>query len=616
MALPVTTTDNRPAEHAHRMPFGTELLPGGGVRFRLWAPRQKAVRLIVGEGGKALPMMAREGGWHELVVEDARAGTRYRFELEDGLRVPDAASRFQPEDVHGPSEVVDPEAFGWTDEAWRGRPWHEAVLYELHVGTFTPEGTFRGAIERLDDLVALGVTAVELMPLGDFAGSRNWGYDGVLLYAPDSAYGRPEDLKALIDAAHARGLMVFLDVIYNHFGPDGNYFSVYAPLFTDRHKTPWGAAINYDGENSQVVREFVVHNALYWIEEFHFDGLRFDAVHAIEDDSAEHLLHEIARRVRASRPGHHVHLILENEENQARLLERNGAGAATCFTAQWNDDVHHVLHTAATGESSGYYVEYQGDTAKLARALAEGFAFQGELMAYRGEPRGEPSAHLPPTAFVAFLQNHDQIGNRAFGDRITAGAPRAAVRAAAATYLLAPQIPMLFMGEEWAAPQPFLFFCDFGPELSDAVRKGRRQEFARFPEFADPKTRERIPDPTARETFTASKLDWSDRGRPEHADWLAWYTRALAVRRREIVPRLARGAGQGGRFEVFGPGAIAIAWTLGDGSRLALRANLSGDPATFAAEADDRVLWQEGEVPSGSGPGGWGPWSVLWTLRD
>ena len=364
------------------------------------------------------------------------------------------------------------------------------------------------------------------------------------------------------------------------------------------------------------MREFVIHNALYWIEEFHFDGLRLDAVHAIVDDSAEHLLHEIARRVRASRPDHHLHLILENEENQARLLERNDVGAATCFTAQWNDDVHHVLHTAATGESSGYYVEYQGDTAKLARALAEGFAFQGELMGYRGEARGEPSAHLPPAAFVAFLQNHDQIGNRAFGDRITAGAPRAAVRAAAATYLLAPQIPMLFMGEEWAAPQPFLFFCDFGPELSDAVRNGRRQEFARFPEFADPKTRERIPDPTARETFLASKLDWSDRERPEHADWLAWYTRVLAVRRGEIVPRLAGQDGQGGRFEVLGPGAIAIEWTLGDGSRLGLRANLSREAATFATEAAGRVLWSEGEVPGAGSPGTWGPWSVLWTLRD
>lgn len=610
MALPLTVSDD-PSSHMHSMPFGAELLPAGGVRFRLWAPSQGNVRLVI-EDGATLSMDSREQGWHELVVNEARAGTRYRFELGDGLRVPDPASRFQPQDVHGPSEVVDPGAFAWSDAAWRGRPWHEAVIYELHVGTFTPEGTFRSAIGRLDHLAELGVTAIELMPLGDFAGARNWGYDGVLLYAPDSAYGRPEDLKALIDAAHARGVMVFLDVIYNHFGPDGNYLSVYAPLFTDRHKTPWGAAINYDGENSGPVRDFVVHNALYWLEEFHFDGLRLDAVHAIRDDSAEHLLEEIARRVRALGLGRHDHLVLENEENQARLLGRDRKGEPELFTAQWNDDVHHVLHTAVTGEASGYYVEYQGDTAKLARTLAEGFAFQGEMMAYRGEARGEPSAHLPPTAFVAFLQNHDQIGNRAFGDRITAHAPPQRVRAAAAVYLLAPQIPMLFMGEEWAAPEPFLFFCDFGPELSEAVRQGRREEFARFPEFRDPETRARIPDPTAVDTFNASKLDWSARNKPDHAERLAWYRGILAVRQREIVPRLGGMATNRASHEVLGPGAVAVTWSLADGSALALQANLS-DASVPAQPAEGRVLWSEGP---GQRDGVLGPWSVAWRLRS
>jgi malto-oligosyltrehalose trehalohydrolase len=324
------------------------------------------------------------------------------------------------------------------------------------VGSFTPEGTFRSLIEKLDYLVELGITAIELMPIADFPGSRNWGYDGVLLFAPDSSYGRPEDLKAFVDTAHAKGLMVFLDVVYNHFGPDGNYLPIYAPqFFTDRHETPWGAAVNFDGPNRGPVRQFVINNAPYWIKEFHFDGLRLDAVHAVIDESAKHVLEELAERVRALTSERHVHLILEEEENQAHWLNRSFRGRAHLYTAQWNDDVHHGLHTAATGEQAGYYADYHGDTVKLARALAEGFAFQGELMVYRSKPRGTRSGHLPPTAFVTFIQNHDQIGNRAFGDRMTTMAPTEAARAIAAVYLLAPQIPMLFMGEEWTAAQPF-----------------------------------------------------------------------------------------------------------------------------------------------------------------
>ncbi|MBY0396522.1 MAG: malto-oligosyltrehalose trehalohydrolase, partial [Thermoleophilia bacterium] len=396
------------------------------------------------------------------------------------------------------------------DAAWRGRPWHETVLYELHLGTFTPEGTFRAAIDKLDHLVDLGVTAVELMPVSDFPGRWNWGYDGVLPFAPDSAYGRPEDLKALVDAAHERGLMVFLDVVYNHFGPEGNYLGAYArSFFTDRHHTPWGEAINVDGPDSPVVRDFFIHNALYWIEEFHLDGLRFDAVHAIPDDSDKPFLEELAERVAALTGGRrHVHLVLENDDNAARFLERDGTGPRW-FTAQWNDDLHHALHAAASGEAGGYYADYAGDPAKLARALAEGFAFPGDPSAYRaGEPRGEPSAHLPATAFVGFLQNHDQIGNRALGERITAIAPPEAVRAATAISLLGPQIPLLFMGEEWAAPQPFPFFADFGGDLADAVRDGRRAEFAGFPAFQDPASRDRIPDPAAEATVRSATLDW------------------------------------------------------------------------------------------------------------
>lgn len=603
------------AVRRHRMPFGAELREGGGVRFRLWAPAHAALRLEL--DGEVLDMTAAEGGWHELVSDRAGPGSRYRFLLPDGTAVPDPASRHQPEDVHGPSEVVDPAAYRWQAADWRGRPWEEAVLYELHIGAFTPEGTFRAAIGKLDHLAALGVTAVQIMPVADFPGGRNWGYDGVLPFAPDGSYGRPEDLKALVDAAHARGLMVMLDVVYNHFGPEGNYLSLYAPgFFTEKHHTPWGAAVNYDDTGSRTVRDFVIHNALYWIEEFDLDGLRLDAVHAIIDETEPHLLTELAREVRHRFPDRHVHLVLENEENEAARLERARDGATALFTAQWNDDVHHGLHVAATGESAGYYGEYAGDLDKLGRALAEGFAFQGEMMAYRGAPRGEPSAHLPPTAFVAFLQNHDQIGNRAFGDRITATAPAEAVRAVAGLYLLAPQVPMLFMGEEWASARPFPFFCDFGPELATAVREGRRKEFARFPEFRDEAARARIPDPTAEATFRSAKLDWEALEQEPHAGRLAWYRRMLALRRAEIVPRLA-GIGAGaGRYERIGESGLVVRWRLGGGETLAVAANLSAGPEDGFPAAAGRTLHREGGAgDDATGGGRYGPWAVRWWIE-
>ena len=593
------------------MPFGAELQADGRVRFRLWAPPHGRVGVEL--NGDVLPMEGLGGGWHELVTDRGGAGTPYRFVLPDGLRVPDPASRYQPEDVHGPSEVIDSTIYNWSDAGWKGRPWEEAVVYELHIGAFTPEGTFRAAIGKLDHLVALRVTAIEIMPIADFPGRRNWGYDGVLPYAPDSSYGRPEDLKALVEAAHARGLMVLLDVVYNHFGPEGAYIHPIAPqTFTNRHKTPWGAAINFDGPDSGPVREFVIHNALYWIEEFHLDGLRLDAVHAILDDSPKPLLEELSERVRAATPDRPVHLILENEENQAEHLARHENGKPRWYTAQWNDDVHHVLHVAASEEIEGYYTDYKGDTEKLGRALAEGFAFQGEVMPYRGRPRGAPSAGLPPAAFVAFIQNHDQVGNRAFGDRITDFATAEAVRAIAATYLLLPQIPMLFMGEEWGAVQPFPFFCDFGPELADAVREGRREEFARFPEFRDPKMREQIPDPMAEETFASAKLGWEDLGRTPHAEWLDWYRRVLTVRRAEIVPRL-RAIRSGGQYEVVADGAIVVRWEIGGRNRLVLAANLSAKPTAGFSADTGRVLWREGEAGT---DGSFGAWAVRWSIEE
>jgi malto-oligosyltrehalose trehalohydrolase len=591
------------------MPFGAELQADGRVRFRLWAPSHAEIGIEL-DGAAPVPMAREAGGWHALVTDRARAGTRYRFALPDGLRVPDPASRHQPDDVHGPSEVVDPAAHPWTDGAWRGRPWEEAVVYELHIGSFTPEGTFRAAIGKLDHLASLGVTAIEIMPVAEFPGRRNWGYDGVLPYAPDASYGRPEDLKALVEAAHARGIGVILDVVYNHFGPEGNYLWALArETFTERHHTPWGAAINFDGPGSEVVREYFIHNALYWIEEFHLDGLRLDAVHAILDDSPRHLLQELAERARAAAPDRPIHLVLENEENQASRLIRDTAGRPVQHTAQWNDDVHHVLHVAASGESSGYYAEYTGDTQKLGRALAEGFAFQGELMPYRGHARGEKSGGLPPTAFVAFIQNHDQVGNRAFGDRLHGVAPPEAMLAIAAAYLLLPQVPMLFMGEEWAASTPFPFFCDFGPDLADAVRKGRREEFARFPEFADPATRERIPDPMAETTFAAAKLRWEEIGLGPHAERLAWYRRILGVRRAEVVPRLARQR-SGGTFDIVADGAVAVRWPE---AGLALAANLSAAPVAGFPRSTGRVIWQEGTAGE---DGRFGPWAIRWSITE
>jgi malto-oligosyltrehalose trehalohydrolase len=365
----------------HRMPFGAELQEDDSIRFRLWAPAHPRMKIEIDRISAPLDMHALDDGWHELVTDRARIGSRYRFMLSDGKRVPDPASRHQPEDVHGASEVINPRAYAWHDLDWRGRPWEQAVLYELHIGAFTLEGTFRAALSKLDHLVRLGITALSIMPVGDFPGRRNWGYDGVLPYAPDASYGRPADLKAMVDAAHERDLMVLLDVVYNHFGPEGSYVTTFAPqFFTDRRRTPWGDAINMDGSDARTVRSFFIHNALYWIEEFQFDGLRLDAVHAIFDDSPKHVLQELAQQVRTAFPDRHVHLILENEANQASRIVREVVGRPRFYTAQWNDDVHHVLHVAATGEIAGYYADDVGRSDLLGRALAEGFAFQGETM--------------------------------------------------------------------------------------------------------------------------------------------------------------------------------------------------------------------------------------------
>lgn len=575
-----------------------------GILFRLWAPLHESVSLKL-EGADPRPMQALGNGWHHYTVADASVGTRYRFVLPDGLEIPDPASRFQPQDVHGPSEVVDLSFYRWKTTDWAGRPWEEMVIYEMHIGCFTPEGTFKAAIEHLDYLQQLGVTALQIMPLSEFPGRYSWGYDGVLPYAPDRSYGRPEDFMALVDAAHQRGISVFLDVVYNHFGPAGNYIPAYAPLFTDHHKTPWGNGINYDGDGSEMIREFIIENAIYWITEFRLDGFRFDAVHAIKDDSAEHLLHALARRVRAAACSRHVHLIVENEENDSDLLQRDENGEVRLFTAQWNDDVHHVLHITATGETFGYYADYAGDAGKLGRALAEGFVFQGEHMPYRGGSRGRPSGHLPPTAFISFIQNHDQIGNRALGDRILASSPADVVKAVVAIYLLAPEIPMLFMGEEWGAKEPFPFFCDFDEDLNEKVRKGRREELSRLPGF----DANDLLDPTAPSTFAAAKLDWSKLTSSEILDF---YRTLLDLRHRRIVP-LLKGAGGGNAVYRSAGSALAVDWSLAQNRRLHLHANLGAEAAPLVSEQDvGETIFRLG----GSDGGNLAPWTVIWSISE
>jgi maltooligosyltrehalose trehalohydrolase len=566
---------------ARDLPFGANA-KDGRTHFRLWAPQQKQVSVQI--GGRDLPMRSLAEGWFEAEAA-CGAGTSYRYLLESGLAVPDPASRAQADDVHGPSLVVDPRRYRWRNPDWRGRPWRETVLYELHAGVY---GGFAGVQRALPWLADLGITAVELMPVNDFPGTRNWGYDGVLPFAPDRAYGSPDDLKALVDAAHDHGLMIFLDVVYNHFGPDGNYLAGYAPqFFREDVSTPWGPAIDFRrGE----VRRFFTENTLYWLMEYRFDGLRFDAVHAITESD---WLDEMAAQVRATvEKDREVHLVLEHDGNVAHHLRRD-------FDAQWNDDGHHVLHVMLTGENEGYYGDYADRPAeRLARTLREGFVYQGDPSAHRnGEPRGTPSADLPPTAFVLFLQNHDQIGNRAFGDRLTASVEPRALEAAIALQLLCPQIPLLFMGEEGASAAPFQFFTDHHGELADAVREGRRREFASFAAFSDPARRAQIPDPNAAETFHRScPISHAECGDARRA----FYRRLLALRRAHLVPCL-EGATAIDAVPI-GPSAVLARWRLGDGAVWTLACNLGAEPCTLARPAGD-VIFETADGAAGSANG-------------
>ena len=581
--------------------FGARLT-ADGASFGLWAPAARRVDLLL---DRHHPLRRSEDGWFAADIPGIKAGARYKFRIDDGIDVPDPASAFQPDDVFGPSEVIDHSSFRWRAPDWRGRPWHETVLLEAHVGAFTPEGTYRAMIDKLDHLAAVGITALELLPLADFAGARNWGYDGVLWYAPDSAYGRPEDLKALIDEAHLRGLMVFLDVVYNHFGPEGNYLGRYAPSFFTEAQTPWGSAIDY---RIPQVRAFAIENALYWLREFRFDGLRLDAVHSITELGEISMLHDlsVAAGILAAEAGRHIHLVLENDDNRVSVLDPVQDPPRGKYRAQWNDDYHHAWHVALTGETQGYYSDFQRSPLRdVARALGSGFVYQGEPSAHRGgQSRGEPSGTLAPTAFVNFLQNHDQIGNRALGDRLEGHVSPEAIEATLAITLLAPNIPMLFMGEEWGSKAPFPFFCDFKGDLAEAVRKGRRREYAwAYAEFGN-----EVPDPLEKSTVQSAVLDWPSRNQPPYRQRLALVQELLAVRRQEIVPRLANAAF--GEAQAADNGMLTASWRMGDGATLKLAANLSNRAITGQpGDTKGSTIWggAPGEVMT--------PWSVFWRVE-
>jgi maltooligosyltrehalose trehalohydrolase len=540
--------------------------------------------------GAVVPMAAEDGGWHGAEV-DAAAGSPYRFVLDGGDALPDPRSPSQPEGVDGPSQVVDHGAFPWSDAGWTGIHLPAAVVYELHVGTFTEEGTFDAAASRLDHLVDLGVTAVELLPVAEFPGSRGWGYDGVLLYAPHHAYGGPDGLKRLVDACHARGLAVVMDVVYNHLGPAGNHLGRYGPYFTDRYRTPWGDALNFDGEDSDEVRAFFVDNALMWLRDYHCDGLRLDAVHAIVDTSATHILEELATVVEreAASLGRRLFLIAESDLNDPRVVRGRAAGGYG-IDAQWSDDFHHALHSVLTGEMSGYYADF-GSLADLAAALERVFVYDGRHSAHRGRRHGRPTTGLPAWQFLGYLQDHDQVGNRATGERSSVLMSAGRLRVAAALVLLAPFVPMLFMGEEWGATTPFQYFTDHpDPDLGRAVSEGRRSEFSAFgwqPED--------VPDPQDARTFARSRLEWSDLSRPPHTDLLDWHRRLLALRRSH--PDLGPGDGSGtrARFDE------ADRWLVVERGRAALVVNLAAHAQTVAVAADVMLLASDTGATLGEG---------------
>ncbi len=550
--------------------WGAEFIAPDTVQFRLWATAHNTVAVRL--NGQDTAMKAVGDGWFELQLAGVAPGAEYYFVLPDGTAVPDPASRAQKSDVNGPSLVVDPDRYPWQHDDWAGRPWEESVVYEMHIGTFTPEGTFRAAMDKLPALASLGITMLEVLPLSQFSGNRGWGYDGVLLYAPHSAYGTPDDFRAFVDAAHGHGLSVVLDIVLNHFGPEGNYLPLLSPDFFHKERvTPWGAGIAYDVD---AARRYIAEAPLYWLKEFRLDGLRFDAIDQIEDRADRHVLMEIARRIRADITDRPIHLTTEDSRNVTFLHPRAQDGSAPLFTGEWNDDFHNAIHVLATGETHAYYQDFADAPQKhVARVLAEGFAYQGEVSPQSGEARGVDSRSQPPVAFVDFIQNHDQVGNRAHGERLLTLAGAARTKALLATLLLSPHIPLIFMGEEFGETHPFLFFTDFHGDLARAVREGRAKEFAGHAGHEEGS----VPDPNAQTTFTQSKLDWQKVQSEEGKRWLALTRQLLALRQQSIVPLLADAGGNTGQVVATAEGFLAVRWDLPKGT-LSLALNTGQQP--------------------------------------
>lgn len=507
----------------------------GKAHFRVWAPDAGLVQLKLYDDPlkpDLLPMKKEAAGFFSLELDHARLGGLYRYQMDDNDPWPDPASRFQPQGVHGPSQLIDPSAFAWTDDNWTGVSRENLVLYELHVGTFTPEGTFAAAAKKLPFLRDLGITALELMPVADFPGSRNWGYDGVALFAPARCYGTPDDLRKFVDTAHQLGLAVHLDVVYNHLGPDGAYLPAFSSLvFSKRHQSPWGAGLNFDGPGSDVLRRFFIENAIRWVHEYHFDGLRLDATHAIVDDCQTYFLEDLGRAVHESMQGakRRVLIIAEDDRNLARIatpLDQGGWG----LDGIWADDLHHEMHVCLTGQRDGYFADFTGTAADIAATVCKGWFYSGQFAEYFGKNRGTDPCVLPPSVFIVCLQNHDQIGNRAMGERLNHLVDLASYRAASVLLLLVSETPLLFMGQEWASSSPFQYFTDHNPELGHKVTEGRRREFARFASFSDPAARERIPDPQAESTFARSILKWDEIENEPHAGVLRMYQALLRLR--------------------------------------------------------------------------------------
>ena len=596
----------------HEMPFGAQL-HAGGATFRLWAPAAKSAELSFAPSasGRAIlhPAEADAEGWWECEVAEAVAGSAYQWRIDGKLLVPDPASRQNPDGPHQPSAVVDPCQFEW-DGNWKGRPWVETVLYELHVGTFTPEGSFRAAEARLKELCELGITAIELMPVADFPGRFGWGYDGVLPFAPHHAYGAPDDLKRLVQAAHRLNMMVFLDVVYNHFGPDANYLGAYAPgFFSKTAGSPWGAAINFDGPDSKPVREFFIHNALYWLQEYRFDGLRLDAVHAISDSSQPDILEELSARVHATFTARQVHLVLENEHNaHARLAQAPTAGR---YDGQWNDDFHHALHVALTGETQGYYHDYGQDPLDLlARAFTHGMVFEGSARKPGGARKVVAAAPAQPLAtLVNFAHNHDQVGNRAHGERLSRLVPAEAAALPTLLALLTPAIPMLFQGEDWGAPEPFLYFADWEGELREAVRAGRKREFGH--------AGEQLPDPCSEETADASRPDHARAGSEAGRAWREQVRAALQARRACITPRQAQLQTGQHTAQRVGERGLAVQWRYADGQVLGLEVNLGAQPLPVPAQhlgpVEAKCIFSH-RWPADTPAGTWPAWGARWML--